>query len=217
MGSDVCVYLDPSPPAGGDGPLGGVRVTVQPNLSVRDWPTEAGSKALERFVALEDATAVERLRAAGAAVVGSTRMSELGFGLAGDSSAAALAGNICDAALVTDTLGEARWAAAAAGAVGFKPSHGVVSRLGLIGLVPSMECLGVVAGSVERAAAVMAAVAEMLLLRPAGGPTVQHSNQRLSAAGAAVRREAQGAARSAWSSAVLSRSMVRFRPTVVAR
>jgi aspartyl-tRNA(Asn)/glutamyl-tRNA(Gln) amidotransferase subunit A len=132
---------------------------VQPSLSVRGWPTEAGSVALEGFVALDDATVVERLRAAGAAIVASSRMAELGFGLAGDTTAAVLAERHGDVALVADTMGEARHVAAAAGAVGLKPSYGIVSRFGLIGLVPSMECIGVVARSAEDAACVMAALA----------------------------------------------------------
>jgi len=147
----------PQPASAGDGPLTGVNVAIWPNLSVRGWPAGAGSVALEGFVALEDAAAVEGLRAAGASIAGSVGMSELGLGLVGDEAASALADGRCDAVLVTDTMGEARCAAAAAGAVGFKPSHGIVSRFGLIGLVPSMECLAVAAGSVKLASAVMGA------------------------------------------------------------
>ena len=150
-------HVDPSPPSAAGGPLGGKTVAIQPNLSVRGWPTEAGSTALERFVAVEDATAVQRLRAAGATLVGSARMAELGFGLAGDAMAEALTD--CDVALITDTMGEARHTAATAAAFGLKPSYGIVSRFGLIGLVPSMECLGVAARSASDVAAVMAALA----------------------------------------------------------
>ena len=141
------------------GPLAGRKVVVQPSLSVRGWPAEAGSVALEGFVALGDATVVERLRAAGAAIVASSRMAELGFGLAWDTTAAVLAERHGDVALVADTMGEARHVAAVAGAVGLKPSYGIVSRFGLIGLVPSMECIGVVALTAEDAASVMAALA----------------------------------------------------------
>ena len=150
-------HIDPSPPTSADGPLCGKTVVIQPNLSVRGWPTEAGSTALERFVAIENATAIERLRAAGATIAGSTRMAELGFGLAGDTTAEALSD--CDAALVTDTIGEARHAASTAAVFGLKPSYGIVSRFGLIGLVPSMECIGVAARSVDDVAEVMGVLA----------------------------------------------------------
>ena len=115
--------------------------------------------ALERFAAIEDATAVERLRGAGATIVGSARMAELGFGLAGDTTARAVAEGRCDAGLMTDTMGEARLAASKAGLLGFKPSYGIVSRFGLIGLVPSMECYGIVARTTDDVAAMMAAMA----------------------------------------------------------
>lgn len=128
-----------------EGVLSGRRVVIQPNMSVRGWVCDAGSLALERFVAVEDATAVSRLRKAGASLVGSSRMPELGFGLTGDTATAVLSRGEADIALVTDTMGEARVAAAGSGMFGFKPSFGTVSRFGLIGLVPSMECYGILA------------------------------------------------------------------------
>lgn len=160
MQSDIFVYMDSSTPAILEGgPLTGKRVAVQPNMSVRGWPTEAGSVALKGFVALEDATVVERLRQAGAAIAGSIRMSELGFGLVGDTGARALAEGQADIVLMTDMMGEARVAAAAIGAFGFKPSYGIISRFGLIGLVPSMESFGILANSPEEIAAVMRVIA----------------------------------------------------------
>lgn len=141
-----------------EGVLVGSRLAVQPNLSVRGWPACAGSRALENFVALEDASVVERLRSAGACIAGFTRMAELGLGLEGDTSAAAVVSSACDAALVTDTLGEARVAAAEAGLIGFKPTFGTISRYGLIGLVPSMECLGVVARDINTVSRILQAI-----------------------------------------------------------
>lgn len=149
-------YIDPVQQAPAvDGVLAGLRFAVQPNLSVRGWPANAGSRALENFTALEDASVVERLRRAGARIAGYTCMAELGFGLQGDTSAAAVASGACDVALVTDTMGEARVAAAEAGLLGFKPTAGIVSRYGLIGLVPSMECLGVIARDADTISRVM--------------------------------------------------------------
>ena len=114
-------------------------------MSVRGWPTEAGSVALQGFVAIEDATVIERLQKAGAVIVGCTRMSELGFGLNGDTTGRALCRRRADMALMTDMMGEARMTASRIGVYGFKPTNGIVSRFGLIGLVPSMECFGILA------------------------------------------------------------------------
>ena len=66
------------------------------------------------------------------------------------------AGPQVDVALMIDTMGEARMTAAMAGAYGFKPSYGTISRFGLIGLVPSMECCAVVARSPHDVAALTA-------------------------------------------------------------
>lgn len=160
MKSGLFTYLDSSPPpVAAGGPLAGKSIAIQSNMSVGGWPAGAGSRALERFVALEDATVVKRLRAAGATISGSTRMSELGLGLAGDTAARALAEGRVDIALVTDTMGEARLGATMIGALGFKPSYGLVSRFGLIGLVPSMECFGILATRPEELAAVLEAIA----------------------------------------------------------
>jgi len=159
MTRDIFTYIDSSQSASGSGgPLEGKTIAIQPNMSVRGWPTEAGSRALEHFVALENATVVERLRKAGATIRGSTCMSELGFGLAGDSAARAVAEGEVDIALVTDTMGETRVSASATGLFGFKPSYGIVSRFGLIGLVPSMECFGVMAKTPAEIIAVLEAI-----------------------------------------------------------
>lgn len=150
MSSEIYTHRNPSPPSpANDGLLSGKRVVLQPNMSVRGWVCDAGSLALEGFVALEDATVVTRLRNAGAELVGSSRMSELGFGLAGDTATRVLAAGEADLALVTDTMGEARVAAAGSGVFGFKPSFGTVSRFGLVGLVPSMETYGILGKRLE--------------------------------------------------------------------
>lgn len=113
---------------------------------------------MEGFVALEDATVVRRLRAAGATLVGSTHAAEMGFGLAGDSAAQALENGSVDVVLMTDTLGEGRVAAASAGVFGLKPSYGRVSRFGLVGLVPSMDCCSILGRNLDDVAAAMEAV-----------------------------------------------------------
>ncbi|MDD5534116.1 MAG: amidase family protein, partial [Syntrophales bacterium] len=127
---------DPAAVSGRPGlPLSGRRVVIQPNMSRRGWPCNAGSRALENYTALEDAAIIPRLEKSGAHLAGNSRMSELGFGLSADTTVQALIEKEADIALMTDTMGEARVAAARAGIFGFKPSGGIVSRFGLIGLV----------------------------------------------------------------------------------
>ena len=152
MESKLFTYVDATPPEPAAGPLQGKTVAIQPNMSVRNWPTEAGSMALENYVALEDATIVQKIRQAGATVKGSSRMSELGFGLNADTTAKIIKNGLADIALVTDTLGEARIAGAIGETCAFKPSYGTISRFGLIGLVPSMECCGILTRTLAEAA-----------------------------------------------------------------
>lgn len=106
----------------------GVRIAIQPNISVAGWPTDTGSKALIHFTALEDATLVQRLRQAGAHFCGSTRMSEFGFGLRGSKAGEALQEKLADVELVLDLMGESRLAVSRAAVCGFKPSYGLVSQ-----------------------------------------------------------------------------------------
>ena len=159
MESNFFTFRDPSPPTAADGPLAGTSVAIQPNVSVHHWPTDAASRALENYAAIEDATLVVRLRQAGASLSGRTRMSELGFGVNGDSDAAVVTRGLVDLLIATDTTGEARAAAAAAGCFGYKPSYGIVSRYGLIGLVPSMECPAILAASLPAVSAAAGAIA----------------------------------------------------------
>jgi len=133
----------------GKGALQKLKVAVQPNISVKGWPTEAGSAALADFKALEDAVVAERLSGQGANIVGSVKMSEFGFGLKGSQAGCALAEKSADAELMLDVAGEARLAAARAGVYGFKPSYGLISRIGLVGLIPSMETCGILAQNIK--------------------------------------------------------------------
>lgn len=160
MQETIFSYIDPAPPCASENNiLTGLTVAIQPNLSVRGWPAQAGSRALEGFTAIEDATVVERLRQAGATIKGATYMSEFGFGLTGDTGANALKNNEADIVLIIDNLGESRVSACAAGVFGFKPSYGIVSRFGLIGLIPSMECCGILAKKLADVFRVISAIA----------------------------------------------------------
>jgi aspartyl-tRNA(Asn)/glutamyl-tRNA(Gln) amidotransferase subunit A len=135
-----------------------LRVAIQPNMSCQRWPANAGSMALENYVALEDATAIRLLKQTGAKIVGSTHMSELGFGLVKDTGSRAVSENLADLALITDNMGEVRIAAARECLPGFKPSYGIISRSGLIGLIPSMECWGILARKVSDIQSAMTAI-----------------------------------------------------------
>ncbi len=160
MKAEIFTHTNPAPSSSvKQGFLAGKTFSVQPNMSVRGWPTDAGSLALKGFTAIEDATIIERVKNAGAVIVGSTRMSELGLGLNGDTSGLALAEGRADMAFMTDTMGEARVTASRVKVYGFKPTSGIVSRFGLIGLVPSMECFGILATNPNDIATVMGVVA----------------------------------------------------------
>ncbi|RJP35498.1 MAG: hypothetical protein C4527_00125 [Candidatus Omnitrophota bacterium] len=148
MQENLFSYVNASPSSAAAGLLAGKSFLLQPNLSVGGWPCEAGSTALEKYVALEDATIVEKIKNAGATLAGSARMAELGLGLSGDSSARIFSEGKCNVALISDTMGEARVTASLARAFGFKPSWGIISRFGLIGLAPSMECSGIMARTI---------------------------------------------------------------------
>jgi len=155
----VFVYKNPEPTALNDGLLKDLRIAIQPNVSVTGWPTEAGSKALVDYKALEDATIIKRLQQAGAIICGSTRMSEFGFGLQNSQAGEALGQKAADAELVFDYMGESRLAASRAGVGCLKPSYGLVSRFGLVDLIPSMECCGILSASLESIRTILKTVA----------------------------------------------------------
>ncbi len=152
-------YHNPETAAPGSGELQGLKIAIQPNISAAGWPTDAGSRALVNFTALEDATIVKRLREAGACLCGSTRMSEFGFGLQNSRAGAALQQGSADVELIMDLMGESRLAASHAGVCGFKPGYGLISRFGLVGLIPSMECCGVLSRNLKNIRDVLKTVA----------------------------------------------------------
>lgn len=133
-------------------------MAIRPNISVRGWPTDAGSTALKNYTAPLDATVVRRLRETGAHLIGATAMSEFGFGSSGDGAGEALRPP-AHAELALDFMGECRTAAARASVCGLKPSYGLVSRFGLVSLIPSMECCGVLSGSLDTIRMILETVA----------------------------------------------------------
>jgi aspartyl-tRNA(Asn)/glutamyl-tRNA(Gln) amidotransferase subunit A len=164
------------------GPLAGVPVTIKDIFCVEGTPSTAASKILANFNAPYTATAVQRMEAAGAVVLGKVNLDEFTYGSSNESSAfqpaprnpwdtsrvpggssggsaASVAAYEAPLSLGTDTAGSIRQPAAFCGVVGLKPTYGRVSRYGLIAFGSSLDCPGPLARTVSDSALMLQTIA----------------------------------------------------------
>jgi len=161
--------------------LGGVPVAIKDVMVTRGVRTTAGSKILENFIPPYDCTAVARMEAAGAVVLGKTNCDEFAMGSSNENSAyypvhnprdlsrvpggssggsaAAVAAGTAVAALGSDTGGSIRQPASLCGVVGMMGTYGRVSRYGLIAFASSLDHIGPLTRTVKDAALVLRAIA----------------------------------------------------------
>ena len=157
-----------------EGPLGGVPLAVKDLFCTQGVPSQAGSRILEGYRPPYTATVVEKLRDAGAPLLGKTNQDEFAMGSSNENSgfgpvrnpwdrervpggssggsAAAVAARLAPWAIGTDTGGSIRQPAALCGIVGLKPTYGAVSRYGMIAFASSLDQAGPLTRDVTDAA-----------------------------------------------------------------
>jgi aspartyl-tRNA(Asn)/glutamyl-tRNA(Gln) amidotransferase subunit A len=163
------------------GALHGVVVGIKDVISYKGHALSAASKMLENYIAVYSATAVEKLLAAGAIIIGRQNCDEFAMGSSNENSAfgavknaanqslvsggssggsaVAVQANLCMVSLGSDTGGSVRQPADFCGVVGFKPSYGRVSRYGLIAYASSFDQIGILSNHISDTAIVLEVIA----------------------------------------------------------
>jgi aspartyl-tRNA(Asn)/glutamyl-tRNA(Gln) amidotransferase subunit A len=163
------------------GKLAGVVIALKDNICYQNHKVGASSKILEGFTSLYSSTVVERLLAEDAIIIGRTSCDEFAMGSSNENSvygpvlnpldtsrvpggssggsAAAVAAELCHAAIGTDTGGSIRQPASFTGTVGLKPTYGRVSRHGIIAYASSFDQAGPITSCVEDAALILEVIA----------------------------------------------------------